>query len=325
MRRFRAARPAARAVVAVCCALSQGGALSAQPDLRPLLDFSDPAGTEARLRTHLEVAREGGDPGYLAEVLTQLARTYSRRGRFEEAHRQLDEVEAMLSPELPRASIRYRLERGRTLNLQGDREAALELFHQALELAESSGPDYLALDAAHMIAIAEPAFETQVEFTRKALSIAASSSDPETGSWVGPLTVNLGWTYFDHGDHAQALDCFERALAWMEAHRGPESQPSLAARWNVGRALRALERFEEALELQEALLAEYQRLTIPVYGYVYEELAELFLREGDPRAPEYFGLAFETLSKDVWMVNSQAERLARLGRLAALELRSPRP
>ena len=283
-------------------------------DFRPLLDFADPAGTEERLRALLPAARESGDSGILAELLTQIARTHSRRGDFDAAHRILDEVEPLLSDQRPKASIRYRLERGRTWNLAEDRkEQALELFREAFELAERTGAEDLAVDAAHMIALAEPLFDAQLEWTLKALSIAEAATDPEARRWVESLTTNLGWTYFDHGDYPAALASFERTLVHRESHDEPEA--GHRAQWNVGRAYRALGRFEEALALQEELLAEYESRGLPVYGYVYEELAELYHRNGDPRAPGYFRLAYEALAADVWMVNSQPDRLARLEKL----------
>jgi D-aminopeptidase len=283
-------------------------------DFRPLLDFADPAGTEERLRTLLPAARQSGDPGTLAELLTQIARTHSRRGDFDAAHRILDEVEPLLSDERPRASIRYRLERGRTWNLAEERkEQALELFREAFDLAQRTGAEDLAIDAAHMIALAEPLFEGQLEWTRKALSIAEAATYSEARRWVGSLTTNLGWTYFDHGDYPAALASFERALVHRESHDEPEAVRR--ARWSVGRAYRALGRFEEALALQEELLAEYESRELPVYGYVYEELAELHHRNGDTRAATYFRLAYEALAQDVWMVNSQPDRLARLEEL----------
>ncbi len=284
------------------------------PDFRPLLDWSDPAGTEQRQRELEPEARRAGDTGYLAELLTQIARTYSRRGDFEAAHRVLDEVEPLLSDDYPRAELRYCLERGRTFRLADNKDAARPLFHRAFDLGKRIGDEYLTVDAAHMIALAEPEFDGQLKWTLEALAVARRADDPEARGWFGSLATNLGWTYFDNGDYPEALDYFGRALAhWRESQAEPRRV--LAARWNVARVYRALERFDEALALQEELLAEYRSHGLPVYGYVYEELAELYHRHGDRRAPAYFRLAYEALSDDVWMVNSQAERLARLREL----------
>ncbi len=290
--------------------------LAELPDFRPLLDFSDPEGTEQRLRELVPLARQEGDPGYLAELLSQIARTHSRRGDFETAHRMLDEAETLLSDEHPRAEVRYYLERGRTFHLAERKDEARPLFRRAYDLAKRIGNDHLTVDAAHMIAVAEPEFDGQLEWTLEALAVAEAASDPDARKWVGSLTTNLGWTYFDNQNYEKALAYFERALAYQQSQDAPAR--ALAARWNVARVYRALGRFDEALALQEELLAEYQSRGLPVYGYVYEELAELYHRQGDRRAPTYFRLAYEALSDDVWMVNSQAERLARLKELGGL-------
>lgn len=279
-------------------------------DWHDLLDFSDPGGTEAKLRALLPAARESENTGYLVELLAQVARTHSRRGNFDEAHRILDEVEPMLSDRYPQAQISYWLERGRTFYLAENRDRAVELFHKAFDLAVEVGSEYMMIDAAHMIAVTEPEFESQLQWTQKALHAAEKATDERSRRWVGSLTTNLAWTYFDREDFSSALKYFEQALAYRE--KQGKVEPILMARWNVARTYRALGRFEEALEMQKELLAEYESRKLPVYGYVYEELAELYHRKNDPRARAYFQLAYEILSRDVWMVNSQVDRLQRL-------------
>lgn len=308
--RRRLASRAARSCVQLVLVAATSGPLAAAEDFRPLLDFSDPSGTEEALRSLIPAAGEA-ETGYRAEILTQIARTYSRRGDFDEAHRILGDVEPLLSEDAPRATIRYLLERGRTFNLAETRkQEALGLFREAFTLADRAGAEDLAVDAAHMIALVEPAFEAQLEWTRRALSIAEAAADPFARKWTGSLCWNLGWTFFDHGDFAAALGTFQKNVAFQE--KQGETKGVLQGRWAVGRTFRALGRFDEARALQEDLLAEYERRELAVYGYLYEELAELYHRAGDPRAPAYFRLAYEALESDVWMVNSQAERLERL-------------
>jgi hypothetical protein len=55
-------------------------------------EYSDPAGSESRFRAALATA--SGDERL--ELMTQVARTYSLRKRFDEAHRLLDEIEPRL-------------------------------------------------------------------------------------------------------------------------------------------------------------------------------------------------------------------------------------
>jgi hypothetical protein len=81
--------------------------------------------------------------------------------------------------------------------------------------------------------------------------------------------------------------------------------------------LRSLVRFDEALALQQGLLREFDALG-EQDGYVYEEIAECLSvlgREVEARA--YFACAYETLSRDPWLVESEPERLERLRVLGA--------
>src|SRR5687767_6754001 len=121
--------------------------IGAQPtDIDSLWDYDDPASSEARFRERL--ARSDGDPRL--ELVTQIARTYSIRKRFDEAHRMLDEVEAALDRSGPRVRARYLLERGRTFNSAGDKARARPLFLDAWRVAGAARDEGLAVDAAHM-------------------------------------------------------------------------------------------------------------------------------------------------------------------------------
>jgi tetratricopeptide (TPR) repeat protein len=162
--------------------------------LRPLWDFDDLDASEARFHA------------LRAEALTQLARVEGLRGRFEEGDRLLDEVET----DDPRVRIRVELERGRLRRSSGDKEAALPLFESAFAQAVEAGEDWLAGDAAHMCALAAPDRDGFVEWTNRGIELAGSSD--AASYWLGPLLNNLGWEYFEAGEHQLALDAFERAL-----------------------------------------------------------------------------------------------------------------
>ena len=191
--------------------------------LRPLWDFDDLEGTETRLRT------------LRAEALTQLARVAGLRGRFDEGDRLLDEV----TEESPRVRIRVDLERGRLRRSSGNEEAALPLFEAAYAAAVAAGEDWLAGDAAHMCALAAPDREGFVTWTTHGLELAERSE--AAAYWAGPLLNNLGWEYSDAGEHEQALEAFERALAIRE--RDPENVGAIeVAREAVAEARRALDR-----------------------------------------------------------------------------------
>ena len=172
--------------------------------LRPLWDFDDLDGTDARLREQL--AREQMDVGR-AEVLTQLARVCSLRDDFEGCEGFLQQAES-LAPEEGLVRVRVDLERGRKLRSSGDGAAAAPLFESAFAAASELGEFFFAGDAAHMVAISVP--ERMVEWTERGLELA--EVQPDAAYWAGPLLNNLGWHYYEGGDYARALEVFERAL-----------------------------------------------------------------------------------------------------------------
>jgi tetratricopeptide (TPR) repeat protein len=81
--------------------------------------------------------------------------------------------------------------------------------------------------------------------------------------------------------------------------------------------LRALGRIEEALAMQQALFAEYQQ-SLEEDGYVSEELGECLLALGRPaEARPHFQYAYALLSQDLWLPESEPDRLARLQQLGS--------
>ncbi|MEZ4646206.1 MAG: tetratricopeptide repeat protein [Chloroflexota bacterium] len=284
----------------------------ALPDFDALWNYDDAAATEAQFRQLLPLAVAAGDTSYHAALLTQLARTYSLRGLFAEAHALLDEVAACETAVSPLTWSRYLLERGRTYRSAGQAETAVPLFHDALSFAQQAGAAYHALDAIHMLAIASPPAE-QIAWGRKGLQLAAQTADVRAQNWRGALLNNLAWTYHDQGQYAAALDLFQQALVWREAHSADKPDTIRIARWSVARALRSLGRFAEALAMQQALLAAYEAAGAED-GFVYEELGECLLALG--RAAEarpYFAQAYSLLVALGWV---EADRLQRLSALA---------
>jgi tetratricopeptide (TPR) repeat protein len=179
------------------------------PDrLRRLWDFDDLDATEPRFREQLE--QEADDAGR-AEVLTQLGRIQALRGDFdgcEELLAQADELAG--ASEI--ANVRIKLERGRNVRSSGEAASSVPLFEAAFDDALAAELYYLAGDAAHMVAIADP--DKMVEWTERGLALAAG--EPDAAYWAGPLQNNLGWHYFEAGDHEAALAAFERALEAYE-------------------------------------------------------------------------------------------------------------
>jgi tetratricopeptide (TPR) repeat protein len=288
-------------------------------DFDALWDFANPDQTESKFRQLLPPAEQSGDQEYLAQLLTQLARTLGLQRHFEEAHTVLDRVESLVAADYPIARTRYLLERGRTFNSGGDRERAMPLFSEAWELAQSlrgKAPlaDFYAVDAAHMLAIAEtgPAVMT---WNLKALNYARASDEPKARNWLGSLLNNIAWTYHDQGDYTSAQELFEEALDFRISQNHP-AQTVQIAKWAVARGLRSLGQVEAALASQRELLVEVEDAG-DQDGFIQEEIGECLLLLDQPdNARSYFDQAFALLSQDQWLVANEPARLERLKSLA---------
>jgi tetratricopeptide (TPR) repeat protein len=277
------------------------------PDFDSLWDYAQPDQTETKFRAILLQIPED-DPALL-ELLTQIARAQGLQYKFEKAHQTLDQVERRLGGVASRPQIRYLLERGRLYNSSGDLEQAHPCFEQALDLATQLNEDFYAVDALHMLAIAAPPNQS-LTLNRQAIQRAASSADARARNWLGSLYNNVGWTYHDMGEYSSALEAFEKAEAYRRA-KGSVPEMRIAV-WCVARALRSLNRVEEALSKQLKLKGEFESAG-ESDGYVFEEIAEclLALKRAEEARP-YFSKAYEILKKDDGLVEREPERLERL-------------
>ena len=273
--------------------------------LDDLWDFDDPAISEERLRQQIAQTCVG-DVAH-AELTTQLARSIGLQGRYDEAATLLDAV-GLLDSGVALVRIRLSLERGRLLNSSGDPAGAVGHFRAALAVARAAGENFLEVDAAHMLAIADR--ERADDWTAEALRALTRAQDPRTLRWAGSLHNNAGWARQDVGDYTAALEEFQAALAAYAVH-GTVEQVRVA-RWAVGRALRSLARFDEALDIQLRLAT-----LGPPDGYVEEELAELLLATGQQtQARGHAAAAVELLAADAWFAEYESGRLERLRQIA---------
>jgi tetratricopeptide (TPR) repeat protein len=282
------------------------------PEIDSLWNFGNPAETEAAFRALLPSAESEGEPAYLGELLTQIARTEGLQRKFEDAHATLDRVEA-LGPLSGRVRLRFLLERGRVHNSSGSLSAARPLFVEAWELGREIGEDALAVDAAHMVAIVEAGDEA-LRWNLLALDLAMSSPEPRARRWRKSLHNNLGWTYFDAGQTETALDHFQRCLECSIEYEDEHSAG--IARWSIGKAMRVLGQVEEALAMQRARLAEVEANGGDP-GYACEEIGECLYALGRiEEAKPYFGRSYAALSADPWLATNEPERLKRLHALS---------
>jgi tetratricopeptide (TPR) repeat protein len=243
-------------------------------------------------------------------LLTQVARTFSLRQRFDEAHAVLNEVERQLVGAGARPHIRSLLERGRIFNSGGEQEKARAFFIAAWEQAEAAQADGLAVDAAHMVAITYAGAPEAIVWNQRGMAIARASQDTKARALIPAMLNNIAWDLHEMGRFGEALPLFEDAQAeWIA--RGKPEQIRIAA-WAVARCLRSLGRCGEALTIQYALEAEHMALG-SADGYVFEEVAEnLAVLDKMDEARPYFHKAYEELAKDNWFVTNEAGRLARL-------------
>lgn len=279
------------------------------PEIDALWDYDDPPATERAFRALLPAAHASGNLAYLAELLTQIARTQGLQRQFDAAHRTLDEADALQRENHPRARIRALLERGRIFNSVKSPDQARVFFLQAWERALQHGEDALAVDAAHMLGIVEQE-DQQLAWNLRALELAERSANPRARRWRGSLYNNIGWCYHDRGRYDEALALFKQALA-ARREAGAEREVHIAT-WCVARALRSFGRLDEALDMQHALLEVVDR-----DGFVHEEVGECLLALGRrDEARAHFARAHALLSRDAWLADNEAARLARLNELA---------
>lgn len=281
--------------------------MSKIPAILDLWDFKDISEAETVFREWM--AKVPDTEPYHYELKTQLARTFSLRSQFDEAHHILDEMKVHKKL-TPAVNIRYCLERGRTYNSANQQSDAIPLFEEAWKIAVENKLDYLAVDAAHMMAIAVPEQERQIEWHTKSMDYAEESAQAEAKQWFGAIYNNLGWTYHDMGDYEQALTIFEKSVKWRE------EQGDIAtfriAKYTYARTLRSLERYDEALTMQEALLADYYS-TDDEDGFVSEEIGECLLAlNREAEAKHHFKEAYHLLKSISWVGEERLERIKQL-------------
>lgn len=262
---------------ALAALLLGGVAIVAMPkepsvDILALWNFDDLPASEAAFRAAL--AGAGSDDAL--SLQTQIARTYSLRSRFDEAHALLDRIEPALAGAGPEPRVRYLLERGRTWRSSKQVEKARPLFAEAVERAVAAKLEFLAVDAMHMVAIVAPPAE-QLAWNQRALAAAQAAADPAARDWDASLASNIGMTLHGQGRYEDALASFRTALAARERIGKPGG--IRVAHWMIAWTLRSLKRHDEALVILQRLERETAASGRPD-AWVFEELGENLLALG---------------------------------------------
>jgi len=278
-------------------------------DIDSLWEYGDAAASEQRFRAALADAQ--GDAAL--ELQTQVARSYSLRRRFDDAHRMLDEIEPKLARAGAAPRVRYLLERGRTFNSAGDKTRARALFEDAFSQARTAQLEGLAVDAAHMVAITHGGSDAAIKWNRRGLALARASSDTKARSLIPAMLNNSAWDLLDQGRAAEALPWFDDSLAaWRERARPSQVR---VAQWSRAHVLRKLGRHADALAQLDQLRAEHGDAA-ERDGYVHEEQAENLLALGrSADAAPVFAVAARLLAADAAFAQAHRERLERLRQL----------
>lgn len=283
------------------------------PDFNQMWDYNNPAETEIKFSALVDDAK-ANDKEYYGELLTQIARAQGLQSNFEEAEKTLLEAKAYATDKSPTVKIRYLLEKGRVLNSSGKGEESIPVFKEAYDFGIKHKLDLYTLDAAHMMGIVNMP-ELQLSWNLRALKIAETSEDKRVKGWLGPLYNNIGWTYHDLDRYEEALELFIKGYDWRVSVK--DDNGARIGKWTIGRAQRSLKRYDEALKTQMELQDEFKQAGLEPDGYLYEEMAELYLVKGqEDKARKYFNLAWEKLSQDQWMMDNETERMNRLKKLA---------
>ncbi len=278
-----------------------------------LWNYRDPSETEIKFRETLKETSVEKNLSEHLQLLTQIARAQGLQRKFEEAHQTLDEVGKQLTEQQNTEHIRYFLERGRVFNSSSNKRNAEVCFRSALDIAKNLNQDGYAVDAIHMLAIISPP-DASTALNEEAIVFAENSEQQQAKNWLGSLYNNLAWSYFDKGEYEKALSVFLRALQFREEKKS--AYEIFLAKWSVARTLRALNRNDDALKVQLALLEEASN-TGNHDGYVHEELAELFLLNNDKmKSTFHFEKAYELLSADPHLAQNEGPRLDRMKQLS---------
>ncbi len=288
--------------------------VSELPPFDSLWNYGDPLATEAKFRELLVQAELHANRDYHAQLLTQIARTYSLRAEFSGAHQLLDTVEAMIEAQpkqMKLAHVRYLLERGRTYNSAGETIYAAALFERAYHEAMALKEMNYAIDALHMIAIAEGDAEKQVQWNLKGIDLALSN--PGASGWLNALYNNIGESYAALGEYTIAAEYFDKLIALQTAKgRAPD-------RYTIKDKARML-RLGGEPHASHAIIAplfEGMIATNNDDGWIREELAEALHAIGKTdEAKQHFMKALELLENDEYCKQHETAKLARLKKMA---------
>ena len=290
--------------------------MSQFPDIDGFWDFDDLPSTEVKIKDLVESETASG-VSRSVELITQLARVQGLQRKISEARATLllakDPITKHAGDTNARAEIRFSIEQGRLFGLSMTPAQSLAYFEKAWNEATKANEVFFSIEAAVMLSISRPP-KHQNEWLQKALHLAESTVDINAKLWLPQLYVMNGWHSFDFRKFDEALDNFQKALDQPQSIQSPIKR--FAVRWSFARTLRALNRFQEALDIQRELKAEMQTVG-KVNGHVFLEMAECFqLLQNLDEAKVHFEQAYKELSLNGWYSDNKSSELSRIQRLS---------
>lgn len=288
------------------------------------LFVGNPSDIERNLRTLLPAAQSSPNRSLYPQILSQIALAQAMQKNFTEAYQTLDDAEKVRQADDHLTEARVLLERGRVLMQANDNTAAVPLFMASYDLCLKHRFDFHACNAAHMMAMIVESVQDKIQWNAVAIELAETS--PLAEKWLGSLYNNLGHALIEAERFDEALHALKRALS-IRKQEGFAFNVRVA-QWAVARALRFLNRDDDALSILNDLVAEYDHMIhsgtldlpmqalISVRGLVYEELAEIYaIKQNLGQCREFAKLACDNLAQDEWFVRLYPKRLERLQEL----------
>lgn len=288
-----------------------------------------PTAIETAIQTAITL-EASESPAWRAQIRTQLALTLALQQKFEEAHRSLDEAESLAnsaadiepttefggsaSTLVPQPATvthtRIALERGRVFHQAGDLKNARIYFERAQQLGQKCSASFYVVDALHMLAIVSASHDEKLQWNEQALQFAEADPSERSRRWLGTLWNNKGQWLFECEHYSESLAAYERTLEYRLAEN---YLPNVRfAQWTLARAYRLLNRFQEAIEMLNALQRTYEEMHLNG-AYDFPE----------PLFPMFYGTVKEELALNYWSLTERG--LAKSYAQASLEILKAAP
>tara|TARA_B100000674_G_scaffold36491_1_gene25554 strand:+ start:4846 stop:5724 length:879 start_codon:yes stop_codon:yes gene_type:complete len=278
-------------------------------------DFSNPQNCEKNFREKME--KHSDSAFEVWELQTQVARALGLQGKFIQAFKILDSIQAGLefaptcvSKDL--VGIRYNLEMGRLLMLNDKPEDSIRYFKFALKLALNIEAEDLSMDAINML-VSVVSINERIEFGLKGIDLATKSDNGELKSSIGNLAIEIGESYLQVQEYQKAIEQFMHACDIFS--KAFDAEKVRYIRLSICIAQRALGLHKEAL-LELRAQEEWHKKSGTNDAIVFEEIAENLLALGHSSSSIYFSKTLKYFEAESMIGKKGPERLARIKQLA---------